>query len=76
MLVTDIVEYTMINTEQSAFSLDPPSSDDSSRIHLILDMTVACMRARMTRAWDRHDRGGQLHMVCGWQVSDWGGSGG
>jgi hypothetical protein len=71
----------MINTKQSAFFLDPPSSDDSSRIHLILAMFMSvclhiCMRATMTRAWGRSDQGGQLHMVCGRQVSDWGGSGG
>jgi hypothetical protein len=36
---------------------------------------VSCIQT-MTRAWGRSDRGGQLHMVCGRQVSDWGGSGG
>jgi hypothetical protein len=29
------------------------------------------MCERMTSAWDRSDRGGQLHMVCGWQVPVW-----
>ena len=29
----------------------------------------------MTRARDRGDQGGRLRMVCGWQVSEWGGTG-
>jgi hypothetical protein len=43
--------------------------------HVNLASSHLLMHVRTTPTWGRSDQRGRLHMVCCWQVSDWGGSG-
>jgi hypothetical protein len=43
--------------------------------HVNLASSHLLMHVRTTPTWGRSDQRGRLHMVWGWQVSDWGGSG-
>ena len=72
------MNYAANKSDPKVFSLDPRSPDDSCRACIVpvcLFVYVHhLMHARMTRSLDRSNRGGQLHMVSGRQVSDWAGS--